>query len=168
MWVSTELGILIVIVQYKIQVITCHKLCKEKYKVQVLSCLDIMLLFRYLSCGRWGPYCLPCVSLALSCHALCGAYSRQACLILFYHVLSYLFMSECLRQSRASCHELHTTCSTNVDIGKHCYRTIGMYSCIVPLLHYIQGTRWGRLTYCYHQGKPIVLPFHACYRCCYI
>jgi len=24
------------------------------------------------------------------------------------------------------------------------------------------------MTYCYYQGKPIVVPLHACYRYCYI
>ncbi len=35
---------------------------------------------------------------------------------------------------------LHTTYSSNVDIGIHCYRTTGTYPCIVLLLDYIQGT----------------------------
>jgi hypothetical protein len=35
-------------------------------------------------------------------------------------------------------------------------------------LDYIQGTRRGRMTYCYYQGKPIVIPLHACYWYCYI
>ena len=63
---------------------------------------------------------------------------------------------------------LHTTYSSNVDIGIHCYRTTGTYPCIVLLLDYIQGIRRGRMTYCYYQDKPIVVPLHACYRYCYI
>ena len=63
---------------------------------------------------------------------------------------------------------LHTTYSSNVDMGIHCYRTTGTYPCIVLLLDYVQGTRQGRMTYCYYQGKPIVVPLHVCYRYCYI
>ncbi len=37
------------------------------------------------------------------------------------------------------------------------------YPCIVLLLDYVQGTRRGRMTYCYYQGKPIVVRLHACY-----
>jgi hypothetical protein len=48
------------------------------------------------------------------------------------------------------------------------YRTTGTYPYIVLLLDYIQGTKRGRMTYCYYQGKPIVVPLHACYRYCYI
>ncbi len=33
---------------------------------------------------------------------------------------------------------------------------------------YIQGTRHGRMTYCYYQGKPTVVPLHTCYRYCYL
>ncbi len=32
---------------------------------------------------------------------------------------------------------LHTWCSSNVDIGIHCYRTTGTYPCIVLLLDYV-------------------------------
>jgi len=32
----------------------------------------------------------------------------------------------------------------------------------------VQGIRRGQMTYCYYQGKPIVVPLHACYRYCYI
>ncbi len=35
---------------------------------------------------------------------------------------------------------------------------------IVLLLYYIQGTRRGRMTYCFYlgKGKPMVVPLHAC------
>ena len=32
----------------------------------------------------------------------------------------------------------------------------------------VHGIRWGRMTYCYYQGKPTVVSLHACYRYCYI
>ncbi len=32
----------------------------------------------------------------------------------------------------------------------------------------IQGIRQGRMTHCHYQGKPTVVPSHACYRYCYI
>jgi hypothetical protein len=50
---------------------------------------------------------------------------------------------------------LHTTYSSNLDIGIHCYRTTGTYPCVVLLLDYIQGTRLGRMTYCYYQGDTV-------------
>jgi hypothetical protein len=78
---------------------------------------------------------------------------------------------------------LHTTYSSNVDIGIHYYRTTGTYPCIVLLLDYtaitirqcmqgkptrdilaVQGIRRGRMTYCYYQGKPtaILASRHLC------
>jgi hypothetical protein len=41
---------------------------------------------------------------------------------------------------------LHTTCSSNVDVGIHCYRITGTYPCIVLLLDYVyqvlDGVEW--------------------------
>jgi hypothetical protein len=43
----------------------------------------------------------------------------------------------------------------------------GLHLCIY-LCTTDKGIRRGRMTYCYYQGKPTVVPLHACYWYCYI